>query len=73
MNGQSWIKYDCTWQGAESGVDKVTLKEPGGLYSGAWQVTIAVDGKVLLQEVVVVEGNSTYWSPAGTVNSCYGK
>jgi serine/threonine protein kinase len=72
MNGQTWIKYDCTWPGPASGIDEVTLKEPGGLHSGTWEVTIAVDGNVLLRERVMVEGNSTYWSPAGTFNSCYG-
>ena len=72
MNGQTWVKYNCTWPGPESGADEITLKEPGGLHSGTWEVTIAVDGNVLLRERVMVEGNSTYWSPAGTFNNCYG-
>ncbi len=73
MDGNEWVKYDCAWPGPASGTDQVTLKEPGGLHAGTWELTITVDDKVLLREQVVVEGSSTYWSPAGTFNSCYGK
>lgn len=73
MGGREWVKYDCIWPGPERGADSVTLTEPQGLHSGTWEVTIAVNGLVLLREQVVVEGNWTYWSPAGEFAACYGK
>ena len=73
MNGLEWVKYDCTWPGPESGVDELSLTEPGGLHSGVWEVTIIVDDVVILREQIMVEGTWTYWEPAGTFNSCYGK
>ncbi len=73
MDGNEWVKYDCAWPGPDAGTDQVTLKEPGGLHAGTWELTIVVNDKVLLHEQVAVEGSSTYWSPAGTFTSCYGK
>ncbi len=73
MNGREWVRYDCTWPGPASGVDKITLTEPDGLHSGTWEVTIMVDDRVILREQVIVEGNWSYWSPAGVFYTCYGK
>jgi cytoskeletal protein RodZ len=73
MNGDEWVRYDCSWPSLETGIDQITLSEPGGLHSGTWEVTISINGTVLLREQVVVEGNWSYWSPAGVFNSCYGK
>ncbi|MCK4793965.1 MAG: hypothetical protein KAV87_60120 [Desulfobacteraceae bacterium] len=73
MDGQEWIRYQCTWPGPNTGTDTVSLKEPTGLHSGTWEVTITVNGMVLLREQIQVEGNWTFWDPAGTRNSCYDK
>lgn len=73
MNSKEWVKYDCTWSGPVSGTDTVNLTEPGGLYSGNWEVKIVVNDQAILREQIQVLGDWTYWSPAGTFNSCYGK
>jgi serine/threonine-protein kinase len=73
MNGLEWVRYTCNWPGPESGVDAVTLVEPDQLHSGTWEVTIVVDGQVLLREQVQVEGNVTYWYYAGQFDTCYGR
>lgn len=73
MDGKEWVRYQCTWPGPNSGTDFVTLREPGGLRSGDWEVTILVNGTVLLREQIQVQGNWTYWDPAGTRYSCYDK
>lgn len=72
MNGKEWIKYDCTWTGNENGRESVKLTEPKGLHSGTWELTVIVDGNVLLNEKITVSGDWDYWDPAGTLNSCYG-
>ncbi len=72
MDGREWIKYDCTWTGSENGRESVKLTEPKGLHSGTWELTVIVDGTVLLNEQITVSGNGDYWDPAGTLNSCYG-
>lgn len=71
MNGKEWVRYDCIWPGPVSGEDKVTLREPGGLFSGLWEVTISLDDVILLQENFIVDGNWKYWDPAGVFNNCY--
>lgn len=72
MDGREWIKYDCTWTGSENGRESIKLTEPKGLHSGTWELTIIVDGNVLLSEQINVSGSWDYWNPAGTLNSCYG-
>jgi tRNA A-37 threonylcarbamoyl transferase component Bud32 len=69
--GNRWIRYSCTWPGPTSGVDSVSLREPGQLFSGIWELTITVNGQILLREQIVVEGNVTYWAPAGELATCY--
>lgn len=72
MDGREWVRYDCIWYGPETGVSTVELKEPDGLHSGTWEVTISVDDKVLLREQIIVEGNWDYWYPAGIIDKCFG-
>jgi serine/threonine protein kinase len=71
MNDREWIRYTCTWPGPTTGTDTVTLTEPKGLHSGTWEVTITIDGVVLLKGQVLVEGDWDYWDPAGSFNRCY--
>jgi hypothetical protein len=70
-DGREWIRYQCLWPGPESGTDQVQLTEPNGLGSGFWELTITIDGEVLLQEEIMIEGNWEFWDPAGVRNSCY--
>ena len=73
MDGVEWVKYECSWNGKESGIDSITLTEPKGLRSGMWEVAIIINGVVLLNEQIYVSGDWDYWDPAGNFNSCYGK
>jgi hypothetical protein len=70
VNGQEWVRYHCVWPGPESGIYTVTLKEPRGLKSGVWEMTVIVNGEVLMREQVEVLGNYLYWDPAGTFEKC---
>lgn len=72
MNGKEWIRYSCTWTGSENGIDSVKLTEPYGLYSGTWEMTIYIDGQVVMREEIKTLGNHTYWDPAGTLYKCHG-
>jgi hypothetical protein len=63
---QSWIRYDCTWQGGNTGWFSTTLKEPGGLRSGTWTVVMTIEGKYRFEATLEVAGSFNYWSPAGT-------
>jgi hypothetical protein len=65
-----WVRYECTWPGPDSGTEQVALYEPGGLYSGIWELTIEVDGQKLLRERVDVEGTWRFWEPAGVFDRC---
>lgn len=68
-----WVRYDCIWPGPESGVTEVTLTEPNGLHSGAWEMTLILNGEVLLREQIFVEGAWSAWYPAGSFDGCFGK
>jgi hypothetical protein len=72
LNGMEWIRYSCNWDGPTSGTEVLTLKEPQGLRSGTWEITIIVDDKVVLKDQITVNGNWDYWDPAGTINACHG-
>jgi hypothetical protein len=72
-NGVEWVRYQCAWPGKESGLEQITLTEPNGLPSGTWEVTITIDGVIVLQESLVVQGAWSYWDPAGFFSACYGK
>lgn len=73
MGSKEWARYECTWTGSSSGEDHVTLTEPGGLHSGAWQMEIQVNGDIVLLEEIQFSGSWNYWSPAGFFDTCYGK
>ena len=72
LNGMEWIKYTCNWDGPISGTEILTLKEPKGLHSGTWEITIFVNDEVVLKDQITVIGNWTYWDPAGTIYACHG-
>jgi serine/threonine protein kinase len=71
--GREWIRYECIWPNPSSGEEEITLTEPKGLHSGEWIFQIYINGELLLKESFFVEGSWTYWDPAGTFYSCYGK
>jgi serine/threonine-protein kinase len=66
-NGDEWVRYNCRWQGAESGVFYGRLWDRDGLRSGEWKVKITVTGGFTFSQSVFVEGNYTFWSPAGNL------
>jgi hypothetical protein len=65
-----WVKYDCIWPGPAAGEDQVVFSEPQGFHSGNWELTISIDGTLLVQESFAVQGNNQDWSPMGTTTSC---
>ncbi len=71
-NGIEWIRYNCYWDGPASGTEVLSLREPKGLRSGTWELRITVNNRVLLKEQIFLNGNWTYWDPAGTINACHG-
>jgi hypothetical protein len=72
-DGQLWAQYTCLWPGPDSGADEITLSEPNGLASGVWTVEITVNGELVLEETLLIDGDYSYWSPPGFFNGCYGK
>lgn len=70
VNGEEWVHYDCTWPGPEAGLAEIELREPGGLYSGAWEVTVSVNDVILLQQQLFVDGDWSFWDPVGTSQTC---
>jgi len=73
QNGNEWAHYDCSWPNPASGIDSTTFTEPAGIRSGDWVFTIQINGAVLLQQTIHVQGNWDYWDPAGFFNTCTGK
>lgn len=65
--GQSWLHYDCVWQGPENGTEEVELREPGGLRSGTWTMALRVEGEIVATASVELLGSHEYWDPAGTL------
>jgi len=71
MNGEKWVRYDCIWSDLETGRQEITLREPHGLRSGTWELSIYVNNQLLLREQIFVEGNWDYWDPVeDDINSC---
>ena len=68
--GQEWVRYQCKWDGPESGVFETDLREPAGFRSGEWTMEIYVNGKLISQNAFTVKGNYSYWEPAGTIYRC---
>ena len=46
------------------------LREPAGFRSGEWTMEIYVNGQLVAQNSFIVQGNYTYWDPAGMINRC---
>jgi hypothetical protein len=65
VEGDEWLHYDCEWQGPSEGMMEATLREPNGLRSGPWTLTLRISGQSAVDATVFVEGNHDYWDPAG--------
>lgn len=63
--GEVWVRYECVWQGSESGTWSLRLHDAGGLRSGEWELIITVEDQIVARASVQVEGNHTFWDPAG--------
>lgn len=66
----SWVTYDCTWTKPPSGSYDVSLYDGTGLASGNWRITISVNGVVLLQKTIFLQGHRKNWNPQGVFQSC---
>jgi hypothetical protein len=69
-DGREWVRYHCSWPGPETGTYTVSLTEPMGMESGVWEMTIIVNGAILMREQIEVLGNYVYWSDAGSHEKC---
>ncbi|MFN2297728.1 MAG: hypothetical protein ACK2UB_02690 [Anaerolineales bacterium] len=65
-----WVKYACVWDGPSEGIERISMIEDRGFHSGTWTMTIKIDGTVVMQETVFIEGNWDYWDPAGEFDFC---
>jgi hypothetical protein len=65
FQGLEWIRYDCIWQGPETGTFSVRLWDEGGLRSGTWTLIMSIDGELAAQAIVTIGGQNNYWAPAG--------
>jgi hypothetical protein len=71
MNDEKWVRYYCIWPGPETGKQEITLREPGGLHSGTWELSIYVNDHLLLREQIFIEGSWDYWDPVeDDINRC---
>jgi hypothetical protein len=71
MNGKEWVRYSCRWPGPTQGSELINLTEPKGLSSGIWEMTISINGTVLMREKIQILGEEYDWEPIGEVNRCY--
>lgn len=69
FSNSEWVRYECIWQGPESGTFEVRLWDIDGLRSGVWMVTMTTEGQVVMRETVSINGTYDFWDPAG-VRSC---
>ena len=65
VEGDEWIHYDCEWAGSAEGTMEVTLREPMGLRSGPWKVSLRVEGQPAVEAILIVEGDHSFWEPGG--------
>lgn len=65
VEGEQWVHYECEWQGEAEGTIDVTLREPGGLRSGPWMVSLQIADQRPVESTVIVEGTNTFWDPPG--------
>jgi hypothetical protein len=61
--GEEWVRYQCKWDGPESGIFETALTEPVGLRSGEWTMEVFVNGKLVTQKSITVQGSYDYWDP----------
>jgi serine/threonine-protein kinase len=66
MKGDEWLHFECEWQGASEGTMEATLREPNGLRSGPWTLTLRIGGQPAVDATVLIEGTHSYWDPAGS-------
>lgn len=70
-SGQSWVYYpNCTWQGPASGTQEIVLREPGGLRSGLWLLTLATNRVIIGQAAIELGEGHDFWEPAGVIDDC---
>ena len=62
-NGETFISYTCLWPGSAEGVHNLELTETKGLRSGSWEVTLTVEGQIVLQHQIEIEGDYDAWDP----------
>ena len=68
---ETWVVYNCVWQGGASGTfNKSLFDHGGGLRSGVWTVILAIEGKEVASASLTVEGSSDYWRPFGNDEPC---
>ena len=77
MNGQEWVRYDCSWNGPETGQASDLpnfnpLADPDGINSGEWLVVMSLDGRELMRATLTVEGTFQNWTPVGVLPYCIG-
>jgi hypothetical protein len=65
-----WVKYSCLWDGPSEGIERISMVEDRGFHSGTWTMTIKIEGTVVMQEAVFIQGNWDYWDPAGEFDFC---
>lgn len=65
-----WMTYDCTWDRGTSGEIKTKLYDNGGLAAGKWTVTMQVNGSVVLQKSITIQGSEDYWDPWSPLYQC---
>ncbi|MCJ7435337.1 MAG: hypothetical protein MUO77_17800 [Anaerolineales bacterium] len=68
--GEEWGRYQCQWDGPESGVFETNIREPAGFRSGDWTMEIYVNGQLIAQETINIQGAWDFWEPAETMNKC---
>lgn len=66
-----WVRYECAWDKPVHGRFEVDLREPGGLHSGIWEMSVLVDGEMVLRGEVDIPGSVTTWLPeVNTKTTC---
>lgn len=65
VEGEQWVHYECEWQGEAEGTIDVILREPAGLRSGPWKVSLRIDEQPPVESAAIVQGTDTFWDPPG--------
>jgi serine/threonine protein kinase len=72
-NEEPWVIYSCAWDGPTTGVERIHLWDTEvGLRSGEWKVKVTVNGEILLEESIFVQGNYNEFIPVSplVLNRC---